>query len=214
MYGSIDGNANPPNQRDAGNCSDDEETDFILTDDKKSSHVGVYTSMVSFGLLILAFMAFITTQNLKDNGTSPVFASFKTISWPENGMVLSSNDVSVDEYMDGNYTCAKWGYVTGFGNNPGFYWSNYPAKTKSFVLLMLTLFPSGDYKSSWILYNIPSSTTTVTAWCDADDSCPGTTGGNFPSGIIGYSSPCAHSKSNFHHLSPFTFQLNLLHIRR
>ncbi len=217
MYGSTESNMNLPHGQSFEANFTAEENDFILKDDKKRSYVSIYVSMISFGLLVLAFMAFITTQNSIGNGSSQVLSSAsikKSVTWPEKGMVLSSNDVFTDQYMGGNYTCEVWGYVSGVGNNPGFYWSNYPKKTKSFVLIMgkaLTAYGTDGYKANWVLYNIPASTPNVTTWCDIDGTCPGDTGSDYPSDLARYNAPCSRSKSVCSpHMQMYTLYFQLM----
>jgi phosphatidylethanolamine-binding protein (PEBP) family uncharacterized protein len=47
----------------------------------------------------------------------------------------------------------------GSGNSPELAWSNPPAGTQEFAVLMTTLPGDGTTKWNWVLYNIPATTT-------------------------------------------------------
>ena len=55
--------------------------------------------------------------------------------------------------LPAEYTC------DGSGVSPELAWSNAPAGTQEFALLMTTLPGDGTTKWNWVLYNIPGSTT-------------------------------------------------------
>ena len=83
--------------------------------------------------------------------------------------------------LPSDYTC------DGSGVSPELAWSNPPAGTQEFALLMTTLPGDGTTKWNWVLYNIPASTTGL-----ARNS---RTVGNFGVGsdgpIAAYQPPCS-----------------------
>lgn len=83
--------------------------------------------------------------------------------------------------MAADYTC------DGTGSTPALSWSNAPAGTREYALLMTTLPGDGTTKWNWVLYNIPGTATGVTK----DSFFVGTLGvGSDGPGTV-YNPPCS-----------------------
>jgi phosphatidylethanolamine-binding protein (PEBP) family uncharacterized protein len=73
-----------------------------------------------------------------------------------NGSFSLTSNVGVDGgTLPTDYTC------DGAGFSPALSWSNVPAGIKEFALIMTTLPGDGTTKWSWVLYNIPGTTTSL-----------------------------------------------------
>ena len=79
------------------------------------------------------------------------------------------------------YTC------DGAKSTPPLAWANAPAGTKAFVLLMTTLPDSSTTKWNWVLYNIPATTTGLSA----NVSGVGTLGAADDGAGTAYAAPCS-----------------------
>ena len=81
------------------------------------------------------------------------------------------------------YTC------DGSSVSPALAWTNAPAGTTSFAVVMSTIPGPGTVKYNWLLYNIPASTTTVAQGATAG----GTYGFSDDGGGLAYAPPCSSS---------------------
>jgi phosphatidylethanolamine-binding protein (PEBP) family uncharacterized protein len=72
------------------------------------------------------------------------------------GSFSLTSDAGVNGGMlPAEYTC------DGSGASPALAWSNAPAGTKEFALMMTTLPGDGSTKWNWVLYSIPGTTTSL-----------------------------------------------------
>ena len=83
--------------------------------------------------------------------------------------------------MAADYTC------DGMGSTVPLAWSNPPAGTREFALLMTTLPGDGTIKWNWVLYDIPSTTTALAR----DNFGTGLPGVGSDGPIVGYQPPCS-----------------------
>jgi phosphatidylethanolamine-binding protein (PEBP) family uncharacterized protein len=112
-----------------------------------------------------------TTTTTADPITTPSTGSFALTSsaFAEGGTYAST------------YTC------DGARSTPPLAWANAPAGTKAFVLLMKTQPDSSSTKWNWVLYNIPSTTTALSA----NTSGVGTLGAADDGAGTAYAPPCS-----------------------
>lgn len=98
-----------------------------------------------------------------------------------SNFTLSSSAGTNGGTMPADYTC------DGAGATLPMTWSNVPAGTKEFALLMTTLPGDGTTKWNWVLYNIPANVTSLAK----DSFLVGTTGvGSDGPGTV-YNPPCS-----------------------
>jgi phosphatidylethanolamine-binding protein (PEBP) family uncharacterized protein len=98
--------------------------------------------------------------------------------------------------MTADYTC------DGTGASPALFWSNAPAGTREFALLMTTLPGDGTTKWNWVLYGIPGTAAGL-ARSSAGVGTPGI-GSDGP--VLGYQPPCSQGPG----LKIYTFTLYAL----
>jgi phosphatidylethanolamine-binding protein (PEBP) family uncharacterized protein len=98
--------------------------------------------------------------------------------------------------MAADYTC------DGTGSSPALTWSNPPAGTQQFALLMTTLPGDGTTKWNWVLYNIASSVRALSK----DSYGLGTPGVGSDGPYIGYQPPCSQGPG----AKVYTFKLYAL----
>ena len=114
------------------------------------------------------------------------------ISTPTSNFSVSS---SLGSTMTTAYTC------DGTGSSPDLTWSNAPANTAEFALLMSTQAP-GLTKYNWVLYNIPAQTSQL----KRDTFGIGTAGLGDDGAYLGYQAPCSSGAG----LKSYTFTLYAL----
>ena len=108
-------------------------------------------------------------------------------STPSNPSTPSTTfSLTSDAGVDGGtlpteYTCH------GTGGSPALSWSNAPAGTKEFALLVTTLPGDGTTKWNWVLYDIPASTSSLAK----NTSGVGTPGVGSHGSTRGYQPPCS-----------------------
>jgi phosphatidylethanolamine-binding protein (PEBP) family uncharacterized protein len=104
-----------------------------------------------------------------------------------NAAPASSNFAVVSNVaVDGGMLPAEYS-CDGAGVAPALLWSNPPAGTGQFAVMMTTIPVDGATKWSWVLYNIPSSVTGL----EKNSSGVGTPGAGSHFGTLGYEPPCS-----------------------
>jgi phosphatidylethanolamine-binding protein (PEBP) family uncharacterized protein len=134
-------------------------------------------TLLTSGLLLGGFAP------LGCGGASPAANTAST------GTALGTFTLASDAGVDGGtllteYTC------DGVGNSPELSWTNYPSGTKEFVVLMTTPAGPGDVgttKWNWVLYGIPSTTTSLAK----NTTGVGTLGAGSDGGTLAYEPPCS-----------------------
>ncbi len=102
---------------------------------------------------------------------------------------------SLGSTMTATYTC------DGKGSSPDLSWSNTPANTTEFALLMSTVAPD-QTKYNWVLYNIPAATTRL----NTDSFGIGLNGVGDDGAYAGYQAPCSSGAGD----KTYTFTLYAL----
>jgi phosphatidylethanolamine-binding protein (PEBP) family uncharacterized protein len=98
------------------------------------------------------------------------------------GEFLLASDVGPDGgTLPVEYTC------DGAGDSPALSWSDAPAGTAQFALLMTTQPPDGSTKWNWVLYGIPASATRL----ERNATGVGTAGVGSDGPTLGYQPPCS-----------------------
>ncbi len=127
---------------------------------------------------------------------------------PSNSVTVTPNAGTVGSFsltspvgqeggsMAADYTC------DGTGSSPALTWSNPPAGTQQFALLMTTLPGDGTTKWNWVLYNIASSVRALSK----DSYGLGTPGVGSDGPYIGYQPPCSQGPG----AKVYTFKLYAL----
>jgi phosphatidylethanolamine-binding protein (PEBP) family uncharacterized protein len=108
-----------------------------------------------------------------------------------SSFALTSSVASEGGTLPADYTC------DGTGSTLALSWSNPPAGTKEFALLMTTIAVDGTTKYNWVLYGIPSTKLGLVK----DSYGVGTKGVGSDGPVIGYQPPCSQglgSKSYTH----------------
>lgn len=95
--------------------------------------------------------------------------------------VLTSPLAAEGGILPADYTC------DGPGSSPPLAWSQVPAGTREFALLMTTLPGDGSTKWNWVLYNIPASAASL----PRDAFGVGTPGVGSDGPFAGYQPPCS-----------------------
>lgn len=75
----------------------------------------------------------------------------------------------------------------GRGSSPALTWTNAPANTQSFAVVMTTLPADGSTKYNWVLYDIPGTRTGL----PRNAFGVGTTGSGSDGPFVGYQAPCS-----------------------
>jgi phosphatidylethanolamine-binding protein (PEBP) family uncharacterized protein len=110
--------------------------------------------------------------------TTPV-----TITNPSGGNFTLTSTAAVSGSLPAIYTC------DGPGSTPALSWSNAPAGTTEYAILMTTLPGDGTTKYNWVLHSIPAGKNSL-----AKDSYGiGTLGVGSDSPLVGYQAPCSQS---------------------
>jgi Raf kinase inhibitor-like YbhB/YbcL family protein len=120
--------------------------------------------------------------------------------------------ITIAEFPDGGHIPSKYTCAAGQNSpSPAMSWTGAPATTQSYVLIMHD--PEGaPQKSSmdvthWILWNLPASSTSLTASVKPDSSPDGIAQGKNIRGVNGYQPPCPPPGATPHH---YTFELYAL----
>ncbi len=126
--------------------------------------------IAALGITLIAGCRGVTTlEDLSDSSSS-------------SGLFTLTSDAGVDGgTLPVEYTC------DGAGASPALRWSNAPAGTKEFALLMTTLPGDGTTKWNWVLYGIPASA----AGLPMNSSGVGTAGVGSDGPVPGYQPPCS-----------------------
>jgi len=94
---------------------------------------------------------------------------------------LSSDAGSDGGELPADYTC------DGSGASPSLSWSNAPAGTKEFALIMSTITVDHETKYNWVLYSIPASASSLVR----DSTGVGTAGTGSNGSTLAYEPPCS-----------------------
>jgi phosphatidylethanolamine-binding protein (PEBP) family uncharacterized protein len=98
------------------------------------------------------------------------------------GIFTLTSDVAIDGgELPADYTC------DGSGASPSLAWSNAPAGTKEFTLIMSTITVDGETKYNWVLYHIPVTATSLAK----SSSGVGTAGAGSHGSTLAYEPPCS-----------------------
>jgi Raf kinase inhibitor-like YbhB/YbcL family protein len=109
---------------------------------------------------------------------------------------LSSSDVKDGGTLDDKFTFNSFG-CSGANTSPELEWSNPPAGTKSFALMVYDPdAPTGSGWWHWVVYNIPATATSIPQGGPAPQ---GASEGNTDFGKPGYGGPCPPPGSGNHH---------------
>lgn len=119
--------------------------------------------------------------------------------------------ITSSAFSDGSKIPTQFSCADPNATSPALSWSNPPAAAMSFALIMHD--PEGaPMKSStdvthWILWNLPASSTSLTANVKPDSSPDGIAQGKNVRGVNGYQPPCPPPGAVPHH---YTFELYAL----
>jgi phosphatidylethanolamine-binding protein (PEBP) family uncharacterized protein len=132
--------------------------------------------------IYLFFLVFVSCQKSTNTintlvNTNPSSAS-PTIS---NQLKFSGNGFIHNGIYPKLYTCDS------LGISPGLQWSNAPTTTNSYAITMYTIPPTGEKHVYIVLYNIPSSTTSI----PDNAKSIGVFGINTVDGKTTYTPPCS-----------------------
>jgi phosphatidylethanolamine-binding protein (PEBP) family uncharacterized protein len=124
----------------------------------------------------------VTAANAVGSGPASAAVSVTPQSTtPGGAFALTSAAVSDGGALPVDYTC------DGTGSTPALQWSNPPAGTTEYALLMTTLPGDGTIKWNWVLYGIPGSATALAK----DTFGVGTTGVGSDNPGPAYDPPCS-----------------------
>ena len=155
--------------------------------------------------LVLAVAPVAGAQAAKNQKAKPktVAAQFK-VSAPD---LVSKGRIALPHVFNA-MGCA------GQNISPALQWSNPPAGTKSFAV---TIYdpdaPTGSGWWHWVMYNIPASTTSLTAGAGNNRNAPrGSTEGITDFGSKGYGGPCppVGDKPHHYHITVFALKVDKL----
>lgn len=129
--------------------------------------------------MIARAMAVLATATLASCGGDAPAASPSPVS---GASFQLTSPVAVDGgTLPAEFTC------DGAGVSPPLRWSNPPAGTREFALLMTTLPGDGTTKWNWVLHGVPASTAVL----DRASSDVGTSGVGSDGPLPGYQPPCS-----------------------
>lgn len=120
-----------------------------------------------------------TSNAIGDGDSSSIISATPQVS--SSGFKLSSSAGADGSAMTADYTC------DGTGSTIPLSWTNAPAGTKEFALLMTTLPGDGSTKWNWVLYSIPATTTSLAK----DSFGVGTLGVGSDGPMAAYQPPCS-----------------------
>ena len=138
-----------------------------------------------FLIISIVSLIFNCNQSKKTDNTpllGILWANSTSLSTSTSLTVTSSAGASGSE-MGITYACALYG---GSAYNPDLAWKGAPASTKEFALLMTTQANDG-LKYNWVLYGIPSSSTSLAK----NSTNVGTAGQGSDGPTFGYQAPCS-----------------------
>ena len=139
-----------------------------------------------FGLITKkAVIAFQLANKLSGDGSfgplSRKIANSLSVNSNSSNFSLTSDVGANGGILPTEYTC------DGAGISPQLSWSNVPTGTKEFAVVMSTIPIDGSTKWGWILYGIPSTTTSLIK----NNSTVGISGVGSHGSTLGYQSPCS-----------------------
>jgi Raf kinase inhibitor-like YbhB/YbcL family protein len=109
---------------------------------------------------------------------------------------LSSKDFKDNGTLDDKFSFNSFG-CSGANTSPELEWTNPPAGTKSFALMVYDPdAPTGSGWWHWVVYNIPATATTLAQGGPLPE---GAVEGNTDFGKAGYGGPCPPPGSGNHH---------------
>jgi phosphatidylethanolamine-binding protein (PEBP) family uncharacterized protein len=124
-------------------------------------------------------------------------ASATAPTTPSGNIFALTSSVAVEGgVLPADYTC------DGTSSSPPLAWTNAPANTKEFALLMTTIPVTGPVKYNWVLSGIPANTTALAR----NTTGVGTGGVGSDGPTTGYQSPCSQGPG----LKTYTFTLYAL----
>ena len=128
-----------------------------------------------------AYACTVTAANSAGTGAASTSASVTPSAGTSGSFTLTSTAGIEGAAMAADYTC------DGTGSSPQLTWSNPPAGTTEFAVLMTTLPGDGTTKWNWVMYGIPAATRSL-----AKDSFGlGTPGVGSDGPFVGYQPPCS-----------------------
>jgi len=126
-------------------------------------------------------MFFISCQKGNDATNSTSVTNLVTSPTISNQLKFSGNGFIHNGIYPKLYTCDS------LGISPGLQWSNAPTTTNSYAITMYTIPPTGEKHVYIVLYNIPSSTTSI----PDNAKSIGVFGINTVDGKTTYTPPCS-----------------------
>jgi len=129
---------------------------------------------------ILTFVLFLALQSISCSGSSGSHSE-SAGSASQKAFTLNSNAGVDGGELPADYTC------DGSGSSPALSWSNAPAGTKEFALIMSTITVDGGIKFNWVLYHIPFTAVGLIR----NSSTVGTTGAGSNGATLAYEPPCS-----------------------
>ena len=128
-----------------------------------------------------AYACTVAATNSAGTGAASTSASVTPSAGTSGSFTLTSTAGIEGATMAADYTC------DGTGSSPQLTWSNPPAGTTEFAVLMTTLPGDGTTKWNWVMYGIPAATRSL-----AKDSFGlGTPGVGSDGPFVGYQPPCS-----------------------
>jgi phosphatidylethanolamine-binding protein (PEBP) family uncharacterized protein len=128
---------------------------------------------------ISAFLLFASCQ--KSASSTSSVASTTNTPTVANQLIFTGNGFTNNGDYPKLYTCDS------LGISPGLQWSKAPASTKSFAIIMYHIPPGGGNHQYIVLYNIPSTTSSI----PDNSKSIGTFGINTVDGKATYTPPCS-----------------------
>jgi phosphatidylethanolamine-binding protein (PEBP) family uncharacterized protein len=139
------------------------------------------TNLKKIIIRLSAFMFFISCQKGNDATNSTSVTNLVTSPTIANQIKFSGNGFAHNGLYPKLYTCDS------LGISPGLQWSNAPTTTNSYAITMYTIPPTGEKHVYIVLYNIPSSTTSI----PDNAKSIGVFGINTVDGKTTYTPPCS-----------------------
>ena len=139
------------------------------------------TNLKKIIIRLSAFMFFISCQKANDATNSTSVTNLVTSPTIANQIKFSGNGFAHNGLYPKLYTCDS------LGISPGLQWSNAPTTTTSYAITMYTIPPTGEKHVYIVLYNIPSSTTSI----PDNAKSIGVFGINTVDGKTTYTPPCS-----------------------
>lgn len=123
----------------------------------------------------------VTATNSAGTGAASATVNVTPVAAATGGFALTSTAVSEGGAMPADYSC------DGTGSSLPLAWTNPPAGTQGFALLMTTLPGDGTTKWNWVLYGIPAATRAL----PKDMYGLATPGVGSDGPFVGYQPPCS-----------------------